>query len=502
MTSGNWADCDKEPIHIPGAIQPHGALIVLSDDGLSVTQASANAAQELRLAQIENASLDQMFQSRNIKQLLEEKIDHQARFISLTARAGRTIRHNGLLHRSPDGQLVLEIERVQREEGPIPSEKWLRSSNAMQAVYRDEPLDVFLREVCQELRELTGYDRVMIYRFHEDLHGEVVAEEKLGKLESWLGFHYPASDIPAQARRLYQLNWIRMIPDVDYTPVRVLPAISPTTGKPLDMTYCHLRSVSPVHIQYLKNMGAKASLSLSLISPEGLWGMIACHHGGPRYIHYFARDMCQRVAKRVSAAILRREITGRALLEEKLLELCEGFRQRVLNAELLKDLIPCQRLVATGELSLQGAIEIDTTLADLLHGQEGPIFTATNLKGQSYPGILAVRLRQDCWLALLREEHIREVRWAGDPNKPVLGESGTLRPRASFMEWRDSVRGHSKDWTKLEMEFASLMQMVLSGGMNVEWLRDHLSQRRDEAERFATELHGPEGMSAAHKKAG
>lgn len=482
------SDCDNEPIHIPGAIQPYGVMIVLSSDGLVVTQASKNAADELGLERIEGASVQELFLPRNISDILTIPIDHSPRFLPLTPRARPDIRHNGLLHLSPDGQVVLELERVQIEEGAIHSEKWLHLGELMQPVNLAENLDAVLGAACKAVRELTGYDRVMIYRFHEDFHGEVVAEEKLDEQESWLGLHYPASDIPTQARELYRQNWIRMIPDVDYEPVGLLPSVSSATGKPLDMTYCHLRSVSPVHVQYLKNMGAKASLSLSLISPDRLWGLIACHNTVPRYVHYLARDLCKRVASRLSQAILSREMHMSALIEGKLVELCRTFAGTGLNVELLKELIPCHRVVVTGELAATGVVESDAKVAELLRGIDAPFFAATALTGQQDPGLLAIRIRQDSWLALLRPEYISVVRWAGDPNKPVLGESHELQPRASFKEWSDSVRGRSKDWSKSEIEISCFLQTVLSGRKSVDWLVDHLAQRRNTIETFAKRL--------------
>ena len=149
----------------------------------------------------------------------------------------------------------------------------LNRASSLQELY-----DITARAV----RALTGFDRVMVYRYDADYNGEVVAEAKRADLNSFLGLHYPASDIPAQARALYEKNWIRLISDVDYAPAPIEPADHPATGAPLDLTYSTLRSVSPIHLEYLRNMGVRASMSISLLRDDKLWGLIACHHyAGP-----------------------------------------------------------------------------------------------------------------------------------------------------------------------------------------------------------------------------
>ena len=164
-----------------------------------------------------------------------------------------------------------------------------------------------LRTLCDEtarvFKQLTGYDRVMVYRFDDDGHGEVFSERREPELEAFLGNRYPASDIPQIARRLYVRNRVRVLVDVDYTPVPVLPARSPLNGAELDMSLCFLRSMSPIHIQYLKNMGVGATLVASLVVGGRLWGLVSCHHYAPRQIHYEARAVCELLAEIIATRI-------------------------------------------------------------------------------------------------------------------------------------------------------------------------------------------------------
>src|SRR6478609_1020744 len=274
------ANCESEPIHIPGAIQPHGVLIAMRGEDLAITQVSANLEQffgvtpESCLGSPFTGLLDpesgermaQIFSAPRLRELNPFRI---------MSKSGRAL--DAVAHRSGD-VLIVEAEpaAAQRTEAIGGFDPRLRSSVLRLQNAHDIPS--LTATAAEEVRVLTGFDRVMVYRFDADWNGQVVAESKREDLESFLGWHYPASDIPAQARRLYTVNWLRFIVDVGYQPVPVVPTCDPISNVPLDMSHAILRSVSPIHIEYLRNMGVRASMSISLVVDGVLAGLIACHH--------------------------------------------------------------------------------------------------------------------------------------------------------------------------------------------------------------------------------
>jgi light-regulated signal transduction histidine kinase (bacteriophytochrome) len=205
-----------------------------------------------------------------------------------------------------DGLIIIEIERALVEH-PSAAHMLGRVRSISAALQAAPDLLHICRSATRELRALTGFARVMVYRFLEDGTGCVIAEEKNAELPPFLNHRYPASDIPQQARELYVRNVVRVIPDVNCTPVRLVPQICPVTGGPLDMSDCILRSVSPIHIQYPKNMNVSASMSVSIVRDGALWGLLACHHTSPRHVPYEVREVCKHVAQILSQQIAARE---------------------------------------------------------------------------------------------------------------------------------------------------------------------------------------------------
>lgn len=274
------ANCESEPIHIPGAIQPHGVLVATRGEALTVTQVSANLEQffgvtpESCLGSSLEALLDDDSAAR-MAQIFSAPRLRELNPFRLIAKNGCEL--DAVAHRSGDVLLVeAEPTGAQRMEAIGGFDPRLRSSVLRLQNAHDIP--TLTATAADEVRVLTGFDRIMVYRFDADWNGQVVAESKREDLESFLGWHYPASDIPAQARRLYTVNWLRFIVDIGYTPVPIVPTCDPVLNTPLDMSHAILRSVSPIHIEYLRNMGVRASMSISLVVDGVLAGLIACHH--------------------------------------------------------------------------------------------------------------------------------------------------------------------------------------------------------------------------------
>lgn len=279
------SNCDKEPIHIPGAIQPHGAMLVVDDD-LLITRVSANIEAFLGRSptQLLGSSISDELLGDGVTSKLRQSLESH-RVDLLNPIPLRDHRFDCIVHRSGP-HIIFEIEP--RPEGAVPESLFaVAAQTAMSNLLALGKLqDVLDRAVC-EIRRLTGFDRVMAYRFAADFHGKVVAEDKRDDWESYLTLHYPASDIPAQARRLYALNPIRLIVDVDYKPVQLVGG----QGEPaIDMSHAALRSVSPIHCEYLANIGVHASMSISLMVEGKLWGLIACHHSEPLHLSFATRS--------------------------------------------------------------------------------------------------------------------------------------------------------------------------------------------------------------------
>jgi light-regulated signal transduction histidine kinase (bacteriophytochrome) len=419
-------------------------------------------------------------------------------------------------HRS-DGFIIMEIERTLTAR-PSAAHVLGRVRSISAALQAGPDLLQTCRSAARELRGLTGFARVMIYRFLEDGSGCVIAEDKDAELQTFLNHHYPASDIPKQARELYVRNVVRVIPDVNYTPVSLVPRISPATGGPLDMSDCVLRSVSPIHIQYLKNMNVSASMSVSIILNDALWGLVACHHTSPKLVSYEIREVCKHVAQILSQQIAARGEAERfnqvrtltAARDELVAEIshAEGSVEEALRARASKlmGLLPSDGFAVQADDAVTTAGRCPATaqvreLVDWLLHMHAPDPYATDRLSQShapaesYPtaasGLLGiiVSVGQPLVLLWFRPERTEVVNWAGNPHKPVEpgSGSGVLTPRASFELWRETVHGRSRPWTKAEVEAARRLkeQLVeISQRRRVEQLNCMLQQKIAEADRL------------------
>jgi two-component system, chemotaxis family, sensor kinase Cph1 len=422
-------------------------------------------------------------------------------------------------HRS-HGLIIIEIERaVAARPSAAHMLGCVRSISAALQVGPDL-LDT-CRSAAREVRGLTGFARVMIYRFLKDDTGCVIAEDKDAELPTFLNHHYPASDIPKQARELYVRNVVRVIPDVNYTPVPLAPQICPATGGPLDMSDCILRSVSPIHIQYLKNMNVNASMSVSIVRDGALWGLVACHHTSPKPVSYEVREVCKHVAQILSQQIAAREEAETfhqvriltAARQELVSEIshAEGAIDEALRADASKllELLPSDgvAVLADGVVTTAGHCPTKDQIRELadwlLHANVPRAYSTDRLSENYTPaeaylmsasGLLGVVVPDDQPLVLLwfRAEYPEVVNWAGNPHKPVepgLGP-GMLNPRASFELWRETVHGRSRPWTKAETDVAERFRdqlIKISQHRRVEELNSMLQQKIGEADRLVAQ---------------
>ena len=502
-------DCADEPIRIPGSIQPHGVLLAVDGTDHRVVVASANVPDHLGepARELLGRPLAEVLGREVVAALVSGDEAAEPRRIEVTGPDGSRRAFDLLAHRTGDS-LVVELEpRDDAEVAP-------RTRQVLRALQGAATQRELTRALAGEMRRVTGFDRVMVYRFDEEWNGEVVAEDARADLEPFLGLHYPASDIPAQARALYTSQWLRSIPDATYTPSPLVPAVDPRTGAPLDLSGAALRSVSPVHLQYLANMGVRASMSVSLLSHGRLWGLVACHHyAGPHYPSAATRGVAEFLGRTASLLLQGKEDESRyvdalaitataadltrslaANIREPLETLCRDGG--VLD---LVDGAAGAAVRVHGELRLLGLTPTADEVEDLAHRlwSAGRHPEATSALGRDVPGDLAARVAGTAsgvlavpltsgghsdFLMWFRPEVLREVTWAGNPHAKTLEPTDDglrLSPRASFAAWVEQVRGRSDPWTASEVAAAQRL------GQDVDEL---LARRTAEDGRIAAAL--------------
>jgi light-regulated signal transduction histidine kinase (bacteriophytochrome) len=522
-------NCDREPIHIPGSVQPHGVLLAIDPRDLQILQAGGDTP---RIFGAEPSGL----LTTNLSNWLAP--DRVSRLRTLLDTGGPLIRpmHAFVIAGSRDcgtvdtfvyrsGALaVLELEPV----GESLPEDSLALVQAMlsRVQHADAPQD-FCQGLAEGVRRVSGFDRVMVYRFLPDGTGCVDAEARSEGVESFLGHHYPASDIPKQARELYFRNWIRLIPDARYTPAPILSADDPRNNEPLDLSRSLIRSVSPIHREYLANMGVVASMSLSIILAGRLWGLIVCHHRTPRYLPHRLRMACELFAQvasakletRVAAQKFEAQLKSKRIHEELVrrmsreTDLAKGLTRYRPN---LVDYIPAggvglwldNRYTMLGKAPqmdqvaalvawLNGAAEDGVFFTDQLPLLYPPAAEFAEV-GSGLIALSVPKTPRD-YVLWFRPEVIHTITWAGNPHKPIeAGNAGErISPRKSFAAWRELVRFHSEPWRSVDVEAAktlrlSLMEVILRRIDNLareqEALSAELSRRLAHWEAVAAEL--------------
>lgn len=485
-------NCDREPIHTPGSIQPHGVLLICDLNDNLINVASNNAAAFLGGRHNHVVGL-------TLAEVIGADVAHNLR--NAISRSGSSHLAGAELDVQIEGGPVVDAsihrygERIYVELEPTAPAGKNEAKNALdmtQALVRriglESDVETLARTAVKLLRAMLGYDRVMVYRFLHNGAGKVIAEAKRPDMGSFLGQYFPASDIPAQARRLYLENWIRLIGDVNYQPVKLIP--EEANDPPLDLSHAHLRSISPIHCEYLRNMGVAASLSISIVVDGKLWGLIACHHDTPKLValpmrisaelfgQYFSLQIAiaERRAQYLASAEARLRldaiITSLEPSQPADLELTSRL-------EDLAGLVPCDGagLWINGEWHTYAAApsrdQAERLLAFVNETAPGSVWATDDLQrelqdtgfGTEVAGMLSIPISvsaKEC-LFLFRSEEAHNVEWAGEPVKKVVeGPSGSrLTPRGSFDAWREDVRGRSMPWTDPEMAVAEATRNYL-----------------------------------------
>jgi chemotaxis family two-component system sensor kinase Cph1 len=483
------ADCEREQIHLAGSIQPHGILLAVQEPDNVVIQASANAAKLLKTGQVVGRPLREF--GGNLPLQILPHLNGPLHVTPMTLRCSfgsPALNYDCTIHRPSNGGLIIELEPA----GP-PS----NIAPALDGAFHRITSSSSLRSLCDDtatiFKEIAGYDRVMVYRFDDEGHGEIFSERRRPDLEAFHGNRYPASDIPQIARRLYERNRVRLLVDVNYTPVPLQPRLSPLNGRDLDMSLSCLRSMSPIHQKYLQNMGVGATLVCSLIVSNRLWGLIACHHYEPRFIQFDIRAACEALAETCAVRIAALESFAQSQselvvrrLEQRLIEAVsrDGDWQTALfdgSQSLLQPLgATGGALLFEGHVTTIGEVPSTQRIRDIgawldgkrkeggNRGQDNIATVSLTIDEPSFmdirsiaSGMIAAPLSASDgeYLIWFRPERITTVTWGGDPLKAVIigDDPSDLSPRRSFAKWHQLVEGKSDAWSPAELTSARMI---------------------------------------------
>jgi light-regulated signal transduction histidine kinase (bacteriophytochrome) len=481
--------CADEPIRIPGSIQPHGFLLGLEIGQEIVVLASENAESffktpvKLLLGSTLDLFLDReiLASIRNVRDV----VDPVGLVTFLGAfRVGEEL--CSVLTHCVDGRRILEFERQDRLVGPETMNAVMTNFVAILSKMQTEA------EVCaaitRQISEITGFDRILLYSFDEVGHGTVLAEANSGTLPSYLDLRFPATDIPTQARALYVQNTVRIIPNAQYDPSPIIGLAGQPT-RTLDLSHSVLRSVSPVHLEYMRNMGTMSSMSVSILCEGRLWGLISCHHSEPRLVPFLIRSACDLLTKMVGTQLSAFQTSTKLRnlvkfhdVQRKMMTLiaAENDYLAALFSQIdsLMQITDADGVVLSldGELHCCGGTPPKSSIRELVNWLnnrgEQEFFQSSHLSAEIpwtndvtavASGLLAIRIStvRQRYILWFRQEIVRTVKWAGEPVK-TLDAAKHLHPRTSFDSWKETLRGHCIPWGQAEIESAREFRAALN----------------------------------------
>jgi chemotaxis family two-component system sensor kinase Cph1 len=502
--------CEREPIHVPGTIQPHGVLFNLRESDLAVIQVSVNALDVLGV-DAQNLLQQPLMQfvddecTEHLRQALGLKNVAVVNPVRVELRNDQRSGFDGVVHRH-GGALIFELEPRSTSEERYVQNAANNIGGALELLQSTPDIQTLCETTAEEVRRITGFDRVMVYKFDPEWNGEVIAEAKAEETGSYLHHRFPASDIPSQARKLYALNRIRFIPKVDYQPAGLIGTAD--LAEPLDMSFAVLRSVSPIHLEYLKNMGVAASMSISLLHDGRLWGLVACHHRSPRYLPYAIRQNCQLIGQTASSQIRVQEATSnysyhteRTSIRAKFIEHVAGvqhfaegltgFRPNLLDfveasgaAVFWED-----QYTTVGEAPDEGTLGrlrewVRSRISESLYWTDSlpSVYESAAEWKEVASGLLALEILRErgCYIMWFRPEVVRTVTWGGNPNKAidVDEQTGRINPRKSFEAWKQTVRLRSLPWAPHELDSVYELRNTLVSIVNAEIEREQAEEQR------------------------
>ncbi len=483
--------CEDELIRVPGSVQQHGFFLLIDPESEKVLVASENAERflQLPLKLILGAGLETILERelllalKSIRHRKKQEIHPIVVYLG-SFRLGD--RQFSVVTHTIGSSRALEFEQQDRLIGSEMMNATI--TNFVAAVGQLQSVQDLCSSLTGQIAELTEFDRVLLYSFDDEGHGTVLCEVNNGQLPTYVGLRFPASDIPRQARELYVLNTTRTIPDATYTPSPLVGSTARPASQ-LDLSLSVLRSVSPIHLQYMRNMGTAASMSVSIVLEGKLWGLVSCHNGSPKTVPYLIQSACDMLTKMAATQLTKFNATGRLKdmvrfhnAQRDLLTILAG-EQDYLTAlsrqskGLLKITNAAGVAVMFGGSFITEGLTPNAQalqrLADWLNEDEGrELFASSNLASllpwaesisDVCSGMLAVRISsvQRRYVLWFRPEVVSTVRWAGEPAKQGAPNL-SLTPRASFEQWKEIVRGRSEPWTAMEIESATDFRAALT----------------------------------------
>lgn len=480
----NITNCDREPIHIIGKAQEHGVIVVCDLNSFNVSQCSENIEIILgiRHADVLGKPLEEVL-SKKVAKSFKKKFKNEDSLLPEKLKIGE---QKFLCIPSISGEhLIIDVEPSGKSLDPVHFQEQL--TKILTELDESESVNDMCQQAALLVKHLFDYDRIMIYKFDEEWNGEVVAEVKEPELDSWLGLHYPATDIPKPAREIFMKQGVRIISDVNYRASPINPEISPVTGRPLDISTSELRAVSPIHIEYLQNMKVGASLTAAIVLNGELWGLVACHHYSPKFINYHQRQSClfltqvfsNKLALKTTKTFLENtaksdEVRKKLVLQMTSIKNIEDALYRF--DPKFTDLIESGggALVMDGEIYLSGETPTKAELRQLCDEflAEKEVYFSTKSLSAVYPkaaafkniasGILSVQIsEQDAnYIMWFRPEAKETVNWGGNPEKNGFVKDGIeyLTPRKSFERWTEKKNGVAKPWQDYDLEAVSSLR--------------------------------------------
>jgi two-component system, chemotaxis family, sensor kinase Cph1 len=477
--------CGSLPIHMINVLQAYGALIVVNKESGEIIQVSENVAPIAGkfLNDLIGLHISALIEGHPHVYFSKEKVPTVIDF------GGR--KYLGFIHNKPTYYIIelnLESETEAIDRSFI--DVYLELRDVMAIIENTVPLNQAAEKVAKELKKISQFDKVMIYRFDENWNGHVIAEEKEADMESYMNFTFPASDIPKQARDLYEKNPYRFIPDTGYKPVKLHPVINPATNTFIDVSDCNARGVSSVHLEYLTNMNVRASMSTRIMKDGKLWGLIACHHKTPVRMNFKICAIFELLSNIFSSKISTLENKEDHLLNSSLADIYtslveETFKSGNVAESLLYHDVNLLNLFNAGGVVITGnnkikrgqvpdAQEIEDLMLWLQTMNTEEIYVTDRLpEAYDYAteykniasGLIAIPVdsSRDEYILVFRPEVIQTINWGGDPETRINFEEDmkTYHPRFSFKLWQELVKGTSLPWRKEEIAMAENLQEFL-----------------------------------------
>ena len=524
MTQIDLSNCDREPIHIPGKIQAHGFLVAINSE-LKITYCSENICNFAPITATALLGTPVYLLETAILKKTDGFIEKLI-IIANTKNGFRPVNPYPVTIDGKDFDLIIgaSADQYLLEFEPSLSDLDMDlhqlMGSTLSEIMADANLSRLLDRTALQIQKIIRYDRVMVYKFHEDGHGEVVAEAKNNELSPWLGLHYPASDIPQQARELYKLNLVRLIADANTIPSAIF-TYKELNDIPLDLTYSSLRAVSPIHIQYLKNMDVASSFSVSLIHKGELWGLVACHNYTPRYIHYKQREAAKLIGQVLSSALSFRQLEQDQHKNNQFKLAVDDLTRHLLRYNNIEDALFKHEVTILNAVDATGAVlaydnhfyhigktpddNFLTSLISWLGEHNNETIYATERLPEEYPpalahkanasGMLVCRLSKELkeYMIWFRPEVAAMVTWAGNPDKPVeISETGVahISPRKSFESWTQEVKLTSIGWKNEDFRSALQLKEEVSFAISrkateIRLLNEKLKGAYDELDAFS-----------------